>query len=63
MSEAQKKARIKHESKRQIKKVSFNTETEKELLEFANSIDFSTWVKEKIKDQLLANAGSTASKH
>jgi hypothetical protein len=53
----------KYEDKRVIKRVSFNTTTEKELLEFADSIDFSTWVKEKIKDQLLANDGSTASKH
>ena len=52
----------KYEDKRVIKRVSFNTTTEKELLAFADSIDFSTWVKEKIKDQLLANAGSTASK-
>ncbi len=38
----------KYEDKRVIKRVSFNTTTEKELLEFADSIDFSTWVKQKI---------------
>ena len=35
-----------------MKPISFNTETEKELLEFANSVDFSNWVKQKIKDEV-----------
>ena len=52
MSEAKKKANKKYESKRVIKPISFNTETEKELLEFANSVDFSNWVKQKIKEAL-----------
>lgn len=60
MSDDRKK---KYEDKRVIKRVSLNTTTEKELLEFADSIDFSTWVKDKIKEQLLANAEHTASKH
>ena len=51
MSEAKKKANVRYESKRQVKKVSFNAETEKDLLEFANSIDFSSWVKQKIRDE------------
>lgn len=46
------KARQKYDDKRQIKKVSFNIETEKNLLDFANSIDFSNWVKQKIKEEL-----------
>lgn len=46
------KARRKYDDKRQIKKVSFNIETEKNLLDFANSIDFSNWVKQKIKEEL-----------
>ena len=50
MSEALQKAQAKYEKKRQIKKVSFNAKTEKELLEFANSVDFSNWVKQKIKE-------------
>lgn len=53
MSEAQKKANSKYEEKRKIKKVSFNAETEKELLDFANSVDFSNWVKQKIKESML----------
>lgn len=40
------------ESKRTTKKVSFNLETEKEMLEFANNVDFSKWVKEKIHEEL-----------
>ncbi|MDM1019721.1 hypothetical protein QSV37_05260 [Acinetobacter sp. VNK23] len=52
MSEAQKKANSKYEKKRQAKRVSFNPETEKELLDFADSVDFSNWVKQKIKDEL-----------
>lgn len=52
MSEAQKRASKKHEAKREIKRASFNKETEAELLEFANSVDFSGWVKGKIKEEL-----------
>ena len=37
-----------YEQKRETKRVSFNIEKEAELLEFANSVDFSNWVKEKI---------------
>lgn len=40
------------EAKRTIKKVSFNNETEKDLLSMANNIDFSQWVKEKMRDEL-----------
>ena len=47
------KARRKYDDKRQIKKVSFNPETEKNLLDFANSVDFSNWVKQKIKEELI----------
>ena len=52
MSEALKKARIKHDLKRKFKKISFNTEKEKELIEFAESRDFSKWVKSKILEEL-----------
>lgn len=39
-------------AKRTIKNVSFNNEAEKDLLEFANRIDFSQWVKDKIRQEL-----------
>lgn len=39
-------------TKRTIKNVSFNNETEKDLLEYANKIDFSQWVKDKIREVL-----------
>ena len=48
-----KEAKRKYENNRQTKRVSFNIETEKELLEFANSVDFSNWVKQKIKEDAL----------
>lgn len=40
------------ESKRTTKKVSFNLETEKDILEIANNLDFSQWVKEKLREKL-----------
>ena len=48
-------AKRKYENNRQTKRVSFNTEKEAELLEFANSVDFSNWVKDKIKAELSRN--------
>ena len=44
--------RKRYEAKRGIKKASFNSETEKEMLEFANSVDFSQWVKARIQEWL-----------
>lgn len=41
-----------YEKKRDTKRVSFNKEKEAELLEFANSVDFSNWVKNKIKEEI-----------
>lgn len=41
-----------YEQKRDTKRVSFNKEKESELLEFANSVDFSNWVKDKIKREI-----------
>ncbi|ENX1497240.1 hypothetical protein E0J81_08500 [Neisseria gonorrhoeae] len=35
-----------------MKKVSFNAETEKELLEYAQNLDFSQWVKSIIKEKI-----------
>ena len=39
------------EAKRVIKKVSFYRETERDILEIANNLDFSQWVKEKIREE------------
>ncbi|CBX23229.1 hypothetical protein [Neisseria lactamica] len=44
--------RKRYEQKRVIKKVSFNAETEKELLEYAKNLDFSQWVKSIIKEKI-----------
>ena len=44
-----------YEQKRDTKRVSFNKEKEAVLLEFANSVDFSNWVKEKIKLEIKQN--------
>ncbi|MEF1940152.1 hypothetical protein QWX53_08145 [Neisseria gonorrhoeae] len=44
--------RKRYEQKRVIKKVSFNAETEKELLEYAQNLDFSQWVKSIIKEKI-----------
>lgn len=48
-------ARIRYEKKRVQKHVSFNRETESELLAFANSVDFSGWVKSIIRETLAEN--------
>lgn len=58
VSDALQKAQERYENKRQVKRVSFNIETEKELLEFANSVDFSSWVKQKISEA-IADAKAT----
>lgn len=44
--------RKRYEAKRTIKKVSFNQETEKDLLAFAEGVDFSQWVKAVIRERL-----------
>ncbi|MDK4527262.1 hypothetical protein QG034_10465 [Kingella kingae] len=43
--------RKRYEAKRVIKKVSFNSETEKDLLDISQKIDFSQWVKDKMKKE------------
>lgn len=45
------------EAKRVIKKVSFNRETERDILEIANNLDFSQWVKEKIREDFKNQLG------
>ena len=45
------RAQEKYEKRRVIKSVSFNAETEADLLEIVERIeDFSAWVKEKLKE-------------
>lgn len=45
------RAQEKYEKKRVIKSVSFNADTEADLLEIVERIeDFSAWVKEKLKE-------------
>ncbi len=46
-------SRKRYEKKRIFKNASFNTETEGDLLEYADSLDFSQWVKEKLREELL----------
>jgi len=36
----------------QSKQIYFNIDTEKRLLDYANSINFSNWVKEKIREEI-----------
>ncbi len=45
--------RKKAEANRMTKRVSFNRETEKDILEIANNLDFSQWVKEQIRKEFL----------
>ncbi|EMU4875400.1 hypothetical protein EEB58_06435 [Neisseria gonorrhoeae] len=47
-----KQSKKSYESKRVLKHVSFNTEKEANSLEFSNNLDFSKWVKEKLKHEL-----------
>lgn len=42
----------KYESKRFVKRVSFNLENEQDILDYSNNFDFSKWVKEKLKHEL-----------
>lgn len=47
------KARAKYAAKSTNKTVSFNRDTEQDLLDFAQSLpNFGSWVKEQIKTQL-----------
>lgn len=53
--DALKKAQQKYSLKRVNKSVSFNSETEQDLIEFAEQLDFSNWVKAKIKGDIEAD--------
>lgn len=50
---AQERAREKYEGKRKRKFASFNTETEADILKYAENLpDFSGWVKQHLRDEL-----------
>ena len=44
--------RKEYESRRITKKVSFNLKTEIDLINFSEQVDFSKWVKEKIRHEI-----------
>lgn len=44
-----KKAQEKYALKRVVKTVSFNSEKELDLIKFSENLDFSNWVKSKIR--------------
>ena len=47
------RAREKYEGKRKRKFASFNTETEADILEYADNMnDFSGWVKQQLRKEL-----------
>jgi predicted ATP-binding protein involved in virulence len=47
------RAREKYEGKRKRKFASFNTETEADILEYADNMnDFSGWVKQQLREEL-----------
>ena len=52
MESPKKEANKSYEKKRVLRPVSFNTETESELIEWAKSVSFSKWVKEKIREEM-----------
>lgn len=52
-TEAHRVADTRYAAKRETKRVSFNSEKDGELLEFANSLpDFSNFVKEKLTQEM-----------
>lgn len=44
--------RQEYESRRITKKVSFNIQSESDLIQFSERVDFSKWVKEKIRHEI-----------
>lgn len=47
------RAREKYEGKRKRKFASFNTETEADILEYADNMnDFSGWVKQQLREEV-----------
>lgn len=50
---AQVLAHQRYDKKREVKKVSFNPDTEKHLIDAANSVgEFSVWVKKKLAQEI-----------
>lgn len=47
-----KKAQEKYALKRVVKTVSFNSEKELDLIKFSEDLDFSNWVKSKIRGDM-----------
>lgn len=48
--------RAKYEARRTVKRVSFNADTEADLLAAANALpDFSGWVKQQLQKQIEAD--------
>lgn len=47
-----KQSKKQYETKRFVKRVSFNLESESDILEFSNKLDFSNWVKEKLRHEM-----------
>ncbi|HFC6666602.1 TPA: hypothetical protein ACFN66_001443 [Neisseria meningitidis] len=47
-----KKAQEKYALKRVVKTVSFNSEKELDLIKFSENLDFSNWVKSKIRGDM-----------
>lgn len=54
MSDKKQDARKKYEAKRVNRSVSFNIETEQDLINYAENLDFSNWVKTIMKGMLEA---------
>ncbi len=53
------RAREKYEGKRKRKFASFNTETEADILEYADNMnDFSGWVKQQLREELESKKAS-----
>ena len=53
-------ARDKYEKKRFTKRVSFNMITEKDIYEYSNSIEFSSWAKQKLREELNKKNSSSS---
>lgn len=47
-----KKAQLKYAEKRVTKSVSFNLENEQDLFDYSRNLDFSNWVKAKIRGDM-----------
>lgn len=55
MSKQNKTAQEKYAEKRVTKSISFNLENEKDLFEYSKKLDFSNWVKARIRGDMEAD--------